>query len=162
MLALSEYGIDKEDTLTKITLPLFVTHEEDLLFEKVNNPYSGYYDPSDTYYAGYLSNTYFFIFNDKAIQGDAYTLKFTLKEVSAENTSFTPVCRICLYSLSESYYLYYRSRILQAKQAEDTFGSLGLREPVPTYTNVRNGYGLLSARQAAVYEFRVASAAGYE
>jgi hypothetical protein len=160
MLALSGYGIDKEDTLNKMTLPISVTHEEDLLFEKLDdNPYFGYYDPSDTYYAGYFYyNTYFFIFNDKAIQDDAYTLKFTLSEVPAANSLFTPVCRICLYSLSESYYLYYRSRILQSKQAEDPFGTLGLREPIPTYTNVRNGYGLLSAKQATVYEFKVAPA----
>jgi hypothetical protein len=159
MLVLSEYGIDKKDTLEKITLPIFVAHNEDLLFEKVNNPYYiSYYVPPDTYYGGYYNNISFFIFNDKTIQSEAYTLKFTLNQVSADTSLYTPVCRICLYSLSESYYLYYRSKILQSKQMDDTFGSVGLREPVPTYTNVRNGYGLLSAKQVAVYEFKVAPA----
>jgi hypothetical protein len=165
MLVLSEYGIYTKDSLEKTALPVFITHNEDLLFEELdparfyNSYFSGYYNSSDSYYGGY-NNTSFFIFNDKTIQGDAYTLKFTLNNVSGSSESdtspFTSVCRICLYSLSESYYLYYRSKILQWKQADDTFGEVGLREPIPTYTNVRNGYGLLSAKQAAVYEFKVA------
>ncbi|MDR1200140.1 MAG: DUF4249 domain-containing protein [Tannerellaceae bacterium] len=154
LLALSGYGINKKDTFTKINMPFFVAHNEDLLFEKL--------DPicfSDSYFVGYY-DTSFFIFNDKAIYSDEYTLKFTLNNVfssyDTDSLSFTATCRIYLYSISESYYLYCRSKLLQWKQKEDPFGSVGLREPVPTYTNVRNGYGLLSAKQAAIYEFKVA------
>ncbi|MDR1403143.1 MAG: DUF4249 domain-containing protein [Tannerellaceae bacterium] len=154
MLALEGYGINKKDTLTKINLPVFVAHNEDLLFEKLEPVY--FFDSSfaDSY------DTSFFIFNDKAITTGEYTLKFTLNNVlgsyDSDSLSFVSACRMYLYSISESYYLYYRSKLLQWKQKEDPFGSVGLREPVPTYTNVRNGYGLLSARQAAIYEFKVA------
>jgi hypothetical protein len=166
LLSLSVYGIYAKDPPEIINLYSAVTHNEDLLFEDLSrvfsgSGYSGYYDSSGYYYGGYQGMS-FFLFNDTDIQGDAYTLKFALNDVpgSAESDPlpFTTACRIRLYSLSESYYLYYRSKLLQWKQAEDTFGSVGLREPVPTYTNVRNGYGLLSARQEAVYEFKIAPA----
>jgi hypothetical protein len=158
LLSVSEYGVE-EDTLTELSLPLLVTHNEDLLFEELNplfsgSYYTGYHNFPGSYYTGYY-DTSFFIFNDKAIHGDAYTLKFTLNNVYNSSSSLIVTCRICLYSLSESYYLYYRSKLLQWKQQEDPFGSVGLREPVPTYTNVKNGYGLLSAKQVAVYEFKV-------
>ncbi|MDR0748352.1 MAG: DUF4249 domain-containing protein [Tannerellaceae bacterium] len=164
MLALSVYLIKRKDTLAKIYLPLSVTHNEDLLFEELSPAYfpAPYYH--DYYYFNDHYNTSFFIFNDRAIHSDAHTLKFTLNNMlnssydSDSLSSFTVINRICLYSLSESYYLYYRSKFLQRKQSEDPFGSVGLREPVPTYTNVRNGYGLLSAVQAAVYELKVAPA----
>ncbi|MDR1624786.1 MAG: DUF4249 domain-containing protein [Tannerellaceae bacterium] len=162
MLALSEYFIEEKDTLTKTYLPVSVIHNEELLFEELSPArfpylYAHGHSSNPSYYGYY--DTSFFIFNDKAIHSDAYTLKFTLKNVFSSNDSdsspFTAICRICLYAVSESCYLYYRSKLLQWKQAEDLFGSVGLREPVPTYTNVRNGYGLLSARQAAVYELKV-------
>ncbi|MDR3141808.1 MAG: DUF4249 domain-containing protein [Tannerellaceae bacterium] len=151
MLALSNYLIEEKDTLKKIYMHLSLSHNEDLLFEELSSacfpnpyPYDGYYDTS------------FFIFNDKAIHSDAHTLKFTLNDVLSSDDSRVAICHICLYSLSESYYLYYRSKLLQWRQSEDPFGSVGLREPVLSYTNVKNGYGLLSAKQATVYELKVA------
>jgi hypothetical protein len=165
LLALSGYGISDRDTLT-IKMPVSVTHKEDLLFEELDAARFSYdYFPgyTDDYYGGndFYAPSYF-MFNDKTLPGDEHTLKFTLNNVfssyESDSLSITATCRICLYSLSESYYLYFRSKLLQWKQQEDPFGSVGLREPVPTYTNVRNGYGLLSAKQATVYELKVAPA----
>jgi hypothetical protein len=167
LLSLSVYSISAKDPLERINLYPSVTHNEDLLFENLSpvfsgSGYTGYYDYSDLYYNGYQGMS-FFLFNDKDIHDDAYTLKFALNNVpgsisESDSLSLTVTCRICLYALSESYYLHYRSKLLQWKQQDDPFGEVGLREPVPTYTNVRNGYGLLSAKQVAVYEFKVAPA----
>jgi hypothetical protein len=162
LLTLSGDGVAGKDTLTKIEMPLFVTHNEDLLLEKLDAIlFSNYYFAGDNdFSASYYYDPSYFIFNDEAIHGDEYTLKFTLNNAfssyESDSLSITATCRICLYSLSESYYLYYRSKLLQWKQHEDPFGSVGLREPVPTYTNIKNGYGLLSAKQVAVYELKVA------
>lgn len=140
--------------ITESSNPVFTTHNEDLLFEELqpyyftNSPYYGYH-PS-------------FIFNDRTIYSDEYTLKFTINNVAhsyySDSLSITNICHIHLYSISESYYLYCRSKMLQSKQKEDPFGSVGLREPIPTYTNIQNGYGLLSAKEVAIYEIRISPA----
>lgn len=113
-----------------------ISHNEDHLFEEVEP----YFLPGYAYY----TNSTFYIFSDKLIYEDEYTLNFTLNSDSTSS--------IHLHAISESYYLYCRSKLLQWKQTHDPFGSIGLREPIPIYTNIQNGYGLLSAQQVTTYE----------
>jgi len=150
MLAVSGYGVSKNKTPEETNTFVFITHDDDMLFEELQ--------PS--YFSGYNQYAPVFIFSNRSVDSGEYTLKFTINNVFTsyydDSLSFTSICRVYLYSISESYYLYCRSKLLQWKQKEDPFGSIGLREPIPTYTNVRNGYGLLSAKQVAIYELKVA------
>ncbi|GEM_PF-3327791 len=136
------------DSITSREYPLRVSHDEELLLE----------DLYENYYPGYTTNTSY-IFSDNLINGKEYTLKMQLHFMSrsyySDTLSITNSCRIYLSEISGSLYLYYRSKILQRKQEEDALGSIGLREPVPTYTNIRNGYGLLSAKETAVHEIKI-------
>lgn len=91
-----------------------------------------------------------FLFTDDFRKGKPFTLHFTFSNVQYsyrdDTLSCLNTCRVSLRSVSESYYLYRRSKSLQ-KEQEDILGETGLREPLPTYTNVENGYGLLGAWQ---------------
>lgn len=96
-----------------------------------------------------------FLLTDEGRDGRELTLKITL---SAPESSYRDdqidcrsSCRISLSAISQSYYLYRRSKALQ-KEQNDILGEAGLREPIPTYSNVRNGYGLVASRQEVVYE----------
>lgn len=96
-----------------------------------------------------------FLFTDEFTTGKPFRLHFTFSNLQYsyrdDTLSCINACRITLRSVSESYYLYRRSKILQ-KEQDDILGDTGLREPLPTYTNVKNGYGLLGAWQESTYE----------
>lgn len=96
-----------------------------------------------------------FLLTDEGADGQEMTLKLTLSDPElsyrGEEIRCRNYCRISLSSISRSYYLYRRSRALQ-KEQNDILGDAGLREPIPTYTNIRNGYGLVAARQEVVYK----------
>lgn len=96
-----------------------------------------------------------FLLTDEAADGQEMTLKLTISDPElsyrGEEIHCRNYCRISLSSISRSYYLYRRSRALQ-KEQNDILGDAGLREPIPTYTNIRNGYGLVAARQEVIYE----------
>lgn len=96
-----------------------------------------------------------FLFTDDFKGGKPFRLHFTFSNLQYsyrdDTLSCVNACRITLRSVSESYYLYRRSKILQ-KEQDDILGETGLREPLPTYTNVTNGYGLLAAWRETTYE----------
>lgn len=96
-----------------------------------------------------------FLFTDEFTTGKPFRLHFTFSNLQYsyrdDTLSCINACRITLRSVSESYYLYRRSKILQ-KEQDDILGETGLREPLPTYTNVKNGYGLLGAWQESTYD----------
>lgn len=96
-----------------------------------------------------------FLLADDWVDGKDFSLSFILSGVqySYRDDTLTCInrCRIDLRSISESYYLYCRSKILQ-KEQDDILGETGLREPLPTYTNVQNGYGLLAAWQGTGFD----------
>lgn len=111
-------------------------------------------DLSDSF-DGHRSAGASFLFTDDFKNGKPFRLHFTFSNVHYsyrdDTLSCVNTCRITLRAVSESYYLYRRSKILQ-KEQDDILGETGLREPFPTYTNVKNGYGLLAAWQETTYE----------
>lgn len=99
-----------------------------------------------------------FLLTDEGADGQEMTLKLTISDPElsyrGEEISCRNYCRISLSSISRSYYLYRRSRALQ-KEQNDILGDAGLREPIPTYTNIHNGYGLVASRQEVVYDLEL-------
>jgi hypothetical protein len=149
-------GVEGDSPVPDSPYPVTLTLEEDWLLGNVE------YERADDYdYPYAYAPVSRYIFDDAQTDGEAHTLKLSLRGMGAlpgDSAAATAVytCRITFSALSESHYLYLRSKILQKKQAEDVFGSIGLREPIPTYTNISNGYGLLSARQnETIIEWRI-------
>lgn len=110
----------------------------------------------DMYGSRFINNFYRgFLLTDEGRDGKELTLKFTLSGLEYsyrdDQIECRSSCRISLSSISKSYYMYRRSKALQ-KEQNDILGEAGLREPIPTYSNVRNGYGLVASRQEVVYE----------
>ncbi|MDR3262030.1 MAG: DUF4249 domain-containing protein [Tannerella sp.] len=145
--------VKEENGIRTDNYPVSIVHNEERLLEEVVYEYG--YDSNGAYYP--ISSYY--LFTDEWIDGNEYTLKIALNMPAnlPGNDPSVPVtntCQVIVSALSESRYLYCRSKALQRKQQEDLFGSIGLREPIPTYTNVLNGYGLLSAKQSVVYEIK--------
>ncbi|MCD8194503.1 MAG: DUF4249 domain-containing protein [Tannerellaceae bacterium] len=101
-----------------------------------------------SYYSTYTDNWRVYVFDDYLFEGEEYTLKVLLSVPRNDHSGLPDATElwIDLFTISESAYLYSRSKILQDKQ-KDILGNNGLREPIPTYTNVQGGYGLLSAQQ---------------
>lgn len=135
-----EYVIYRDSVHSIQSLSPYVTHKEDLLFEDaylyLPEAHKSY--PIDCY-----------LFTDETL-GDEYTIHFTVSGLihfKADTLLAAHHCDIHLQALSDSYYLYLRSKALQWKQEQDIFGDIGLREPIPTYTNIINGYGLLFSRE---------------
>lgn len=95
------------------------------------------------------------IFNDNLINGQEYTLKILARNVEmsykTDSIKIAHKYIINLHSITASSYYHTKSLIKQVNQ-EDILGDTGLREPIPTFTNITNGYGLLSGR----YAYRVA------
>lgn len=109
---------------------------------------------------GWLATRFGRAFTDKLFNGEKYTLQLPLRYPydsyygsvpPEESYSYIPetnkppvLYRICLYSLSGSYYKYLKT--LQDKN-EDTFSNdlveSGLAEPLRVYTNVREGTGIV-------------------
>ncbi|MDH6304670.1 hypothetical protein M2459_001406 [Parabacteroides sp. PF5-5] len=154
---LSIYGksiIELEDSTVVGLFTVYSKHNNELVLEEMvpeyftryynYSSYGSYYYPGSVYATSY-------IFSDELINREEYTIDLTLENIylsyASDTLSISTSYEIELSSISESYYLYCRSKTLQYKQKEDLFGSVGLREPIPTYTNVINGYGLLSAKQ---------------
>lgn len=111
---------------------------------------------------GWLATTYGRAFTNKLFYGKKYTLRLPAQYPQDiyfdslppdENDYYTPIeeylptrYRLCLYSLSGSYYKYLKT--LQDK-SEDTFSNelvdAGLAEPIHIYSNVRQGTGIVGA-----------------
>lgn len=94
-------------------------------------------------------------FSDDLIREGTYTLRSVVRSGDLPSYSFrgdsvvsTVYYNIHLLSISESYYRFMRAAwhfTLYSWNLD------GLREPIPTFTNVENGYGLISAYQMATY-----------
>lgn len=106
----------------------------------------------------------FYIFNDRKINGQSYTLNLSayiymylqekqLKIIQTEEGRVPQdaTCRLSikLMKISEGYYRYCDS---MSKDAIDEFGSIGLAEPVKIYSNIAGGIGILGAYTAASIE----------
>ncbi len=158
LLSIYAYEEEEKDTVRRKSYNIQVKHDEELLLEEIRDKYNYYYPGGYYWYPPKQ-----FIFSDDQIKGaDSYELKLSVQHLShssySDTLNYTCACVIELANISESLYLYKRSKHLQMEQEDDLFGEIGLREPIPTYTNVRNGYGILSAQQSQVYEIKIAPA----
>ena len=89
-----------------------------------------------------------FLFTDKQISGQTYTLKF--KETCKENPDGSTIS-IYLYSLSQSYYQYILSiQKISGSTLEGALGNLGFGEPIRVYSNIEGGSGILGACNISV------------
>lgn len=158
MLTISGRQIIDNDTIIHNNIRPYVRHNKEFLLEEV---YPEYYN---SYGYGYYPQYYYpvstsYIFSDEQIKEGNVGLELTVENIyhsyKSDSLSINNFCRIDLSVISESFYLYNRSKTLQYKQSLDAFGNIGLREPIPTYTNVLNGYGLLSAKQNSSVEIHM-------
>ncbi|WP_455586735.1 DUF4249 domain-containing protein [Bacteroides sp.] len=86
-------------------------------------------------------DTHSFLFTDKQIAGQKYTLN--LKEICNENPDNSTIS-IYFYSLSQSYYQYILSiQKISGSTLEGALGNLGFGEPIRIYSNVEGGSGIL-------------------
>lgn len=115
----------------------------------VNEYYGGYGNvPSHPSYV----STYLFT-NQTWTQPEPvqFILKNCYPSYTGEDYSYLSRYTFQLSTVSESYYLYMKSKVLQAEQ-DDFLGEAGLREPIPTYSNVKGGYGLVGGKQTDTYD----------
>ncbi len=102
----------------------------------------------------YYSGGNYYLFSCDLSRDGIYEIPFSAYDLEpltdngrvVEHTSF----RVCLYSVSLSYFLYLQSRYNQNRNGEG-WGNEYILEPLPTFTNVKGGYGLLSALSETNY-----------
>jgi hypothetical protein len=98
----------------------------------------------------YLANTYF-LFTDDLIPGREYSLRMAYTGVYPD-TDFNEFlrARFCLNNITRDLYLHLQSYSAHI-QTRDNF----LAEPVPVYTNVVNGLGVVGASSAACDSLKI-------
>lgn len=98
----------------------------------------------------YYANLY--IFDDKQLNGKSYTLHLDLSigyDVDANYRAWDPLFGseyvLCLYSLTPEYY-----RFLSSMNNANSNGwsNVGLMQVIPTYTNVKGGFGIVAGYYA--------------
>lgn len=116
-------------------------------------------DPVFTSQGGILDNTFSGIvlegqggraFTDETIKDNKYTL--TIKEVGSRTSNYDYGSilnrKICLYTLSHSYYRFLLSlQNLHDDNLMNNLADLGMAEPVLIYSNVSGGTGILGSCQ---------------
>ena len=82
------------------------------------------------------------LFSDKLFNGKNYTINFQ----HAFPTSFydTVLLIIETKSLTQDYFNYLKSSIIQTNHQSSTNDILAIGEPIEIYTNIENGYGIFS------------------
>ena len=90
------------------------------------------------YYRGYLIP-----FSGQSIDGQRYTLRVTMA-INQFFWSDMDDIKICLYSFSESYYIYLLSLL---RSGINVLSDYGLADPNQLYTNVENGLGIFASCQ---------------
>lgn len=111
-----------------------------------NDPILGENDtPLD---AVYSKDSDFFVFSDKSISGQEYTLNFMFKRHSHDILLHDNkiINKVCLYSISKDYYLYLLSIYKKYNGLNGDLESLGLAEPKFIYSNVSPGVGIVAAQ----------------
>ena len=112
--------------------------------------YSSYKEPliaprqEDDIFGMYLDNSYY-LFTDELIAGKEYTLTMTLR-LNQPDTDYYEFSNtyIMLHSVSRDLYLGLQSYSAHM-QTRDNF----LAEPVPVYTNITNGLGIVGAMSSS-------------
>lgn len=104
---------------------------------------------------GSIANTYL-IFNDKLIKGKQYEVKLQFTDYNAmfavqnDRVDLEKDYKVYLHSISEEYFLYLKSRALSEYTNDDPFS-----EPVPIYSNVNGGGGVLAGSSVAEAELNI-------
>lgn len=134
------YG-QKEEPYTPI-LPVIVS-DEDLSYGVLGEPLITPQQEDDIF-GMYLYNTYS-LFTDELISGKEYNLTMRINYM-APDTDYYEFAHayFMLHSLSRDLYLYLQSLTAQ-DQTRDNF----LAEPVPVFTNITNGLGVVGAMSTA-------------
>lgn len=98
----------------------------------------------------YLQNTYF-LFTDDLIPGREYSLRLTYSGVYPDTDYYEFLrARFCLNNITRDLYLHLQSYSAHI-QTRDNF----LAEPVPVYTNVVNGLGVVGASAVACDSLKI-------
>lgn len=91
------------------------------------------------------------VFTDDLINGQEYTIQ-VLTGIYSSYWVDSPMpedpdnSRVCLYSISESYYQYLKSIIaLEDEGLQGSMADKGLAEPIPIFSNISGGVGILGA-----------------
>lgn len=119
----------------------------------------------------WLSGMFGRVFSDDQIDGKAYTIRLPFRQnaLSVEHyyddagewhwvDSPPRLCRVNLYTISESYYRYLKLLIeMEDSSLQRELIKSGLAEPVSFYCNVENGLGILGAGngQSVTFELSV-------
>ncbi|MCB0494614.1 MAG: DUF4249 domain-containing protein [Cyclobacteriaceae bacterium] len=109
-----------------------------------------YFNVDDPYFEDYNSGGTELIFNDELFNGKTYTLRILNSYYEGDDGfpySSNPTYTLLLRNTSESYYLYKNTVSLQSWTSDNPFA-----QPVQVYTNVTNGYGILSAYNTTFYK----------
>lgn len=102
-----------------------------------------------------ISTGYSFLFTDKQIEGQEYTLSFE-EWVNKSDAEQSSQLLIRLYSLSEEYYHYlYSLNQVAGSTLDEALGNLGFGEPLRVYSNVEGGTGILGACNSSETEVTV-------
>jgi hypothetical protein len=130
------YG-DKNEPFNPFT-PVNI-HQVDLSYGSLSDPLIAPQQEDDIFDM-YLSNSYF-LFQDELIPGKEYSLKLTYNSIYPD-TDYYEFLRACfrLNSITRDLYLHLQSYSAH-NQARDNF----LAEPVPVYTNITDGLGVVGA-----------------
>lgn len=123
---------------------LVMVVENDIYFEVDDEPLIAPEQEGDLF--GMYLNNYFNVFNDELISGKQYdlTLKLFYRRPDTTHFEFSHF-QIELQSITKDLYLYLLSYSAQMQTRDEIFS-----EPVPVYTNVENGLGVVGARLSSV------------
>lgn len=109
----------------------------------------------------WLSGRYGRVFTDEQINGRTYTIRLPFRlyytsyisHYDAEagqwvyiETPYSRLCRVSLYTISESYYRYLKTIIeMEDSSLQKDLIEAGLAEPISIYCNIDQGVGILGA-----------------
>ncbi|MEA3450427.1 MAG: DUF4249 domain-containing protein [Bacteroidota bacterium] len=82
------------------------------------------------------------LFSDKLINGQNSTINF--QHAFPETFDDTVLLIIETKSLTQDYFNYLKSSIIQTNHQSSTNNILAIGEPIEIYTNIKNGYGIFS------------------
>ncbi|MDF9829971.1 DUF4249 domain-containing protein [Parabacteroides sp. PF5-6] len=121
----------------------------------------------------WLSGKYGRVFTDEQINGKEYTIRLPFRQSTygyyyyydgyenweLEISALPRLCRVSLYTISESYYRYLKTLIeMEDDSLQQMLIESGLAEPISLYCNIDGGLGILGAcnGQSVTFELSVA------
>ena len=90
------------------------------------------------------------LINDSHFNGKEYTFHLKMHSRNLYGPKFVPRNRrLILLSITEEYYRYFSTKILQESKSYDPFA-----QPVQVFTNVENGLGIFAGYSASVHNLK--------